>query len=591
MELQTPPVFPRKQVIALVIGFLICLLIVIFSGCKKNFDTEVDNLITQQSTQFFQLPADAPPEAQVIVTAMQRQLNTENIRDFLSWHGQPEWNRVVKLYPATGGPATYLIPTMKTGSVTAFVGATVVSGSKVLFELHRKSSLLSGASEFSYAGITPVKSSFFLNYFDGKPAVATAKNLTGGSNLVPMYCWWDYEIIACTEFAGTDSSSSNFAAPQPCYGWVEHCEPIDDGDSPGGGGSGGGGGGEPGGGGGGNGGGNGGEQCPLWYSLLPPVDPCEPDRDENGYLYSRIAELNLKLQQNEFALEPCDSLNIMPLDPDNGYGLMYQRIAQFKPSLYVKERVDSLRNLGIFNPDLYNITSMSHAYGSVVNCDFFPVRITQIPNGFTPESLVEYFRKNINQFIDANINVSFSPYNDGVGFNDTARFNAYEQNAIGALIHIAMVPNDGSVVLSNYYHNMNSGYNSHKFMFTTMSTPLDYDHPVAGNREFGIYKSTDLQHPNDFVFYTMAVDRMSDWEFALGDWINHEVAGNATGFEQADLLWENIQKNMINFINANGGHSEYYTRPSVKARPQYADVRDYLKGLISWETLKQLLGC
>ncbi len=38
MELQTPPVFPRKLVIALVIGFLICLLIVIFNGCERGVD-------------------------------------------------------------------------------------------------------------------------------------------------------------------------------------------------------------------------------------------------------------------------------------------------------------------------------------------------------------------------------------------------------------------------------------------------------------------------------------------------------------------------------------------------------------------------
>jgi hypothetical protein len=284
MESQSPPVFPKKQVIALAIAFLICLLLVIFNGCKKGIDTSPKSFTPEQLENFFKLPFNAPPEAEVVATAMQQQLNEEKVQDFLSWHGQPVWSRVTKLYPTSGGPATYLIPITKADTITAFLGATVVSANKVLFELHRKSSQLSGAKEFTYAGITSAKSRFFLNYFDGKPAVSNAavgKNPTGSSNL--DYCWWEAVVVPCHAFANTDSIPSlavprHNTPPPVCFNWIEHCDPIDDGDEPGGGG---GGGGEPGGGGG-NGGGNGGEQCPLWYSLLPPVDPCwptEPPKD------------------------------------------------------------------------------------------------------------------------------------------------------------------------------------------------------------------------------------------------------------------------------------------------------------------------
>jgi hypothetical protein len=50
MESQTPPVFPRKQVIALAIAFLICLLIVLFNGCKKAVDTSPDGFTAEQVT-------------------------------------------------------------------------------------------------------------------------------------------------------------------------------------------------------------------------------------------------------------------------------------------------------------------------------------------------------------------------------------------------------------------------------------------------------------------------------------------------------------------------------------------------------------
>lgn len=314
-----------------------------------------------------------------------------------------------------------------------------------------------------------------------------------------------------------------------------------------------------------------------------------PTTNANGFLYSRIAELEYKLFVDPFALDPCDSLNLMPLDPNSGFGTMFRRVAQTTPTPYVKARLDSIINLNIgLTVDNFYTTNWDHANGSIVNCDFFPVRITQLPTGFTPESLVEYFRKHTNQFIDSAIGVSFFPYNAS-GFNDAVRFNASDTNSLGAVVHINMF-NDGSVVESNYYHNYTSGHEKHRFTFTTMQTALDFAHPVAGNREFGIYRTTDASHPGDFVFYTMGVDRITDWQFSFGDWINQRL-GNPSGFEEADLLWKNVQQNMINFIFANGGQAQFYGPSSVKARPKYADVKDYLKGTIDWVTLKSRLGC
>jgi hypothetical protein len=326
-------------------------------------------------------------------------------------------------------------------------------------------------------------------------------------------------------------------------------------------------------------------------NCTPVPNPWPPATDANGYLYARIAELKDKLAANPFALEPCDSLNIMPLDPVNGYGTMYQRVAQFTPSQYVKDRIDSIKNVAsTWMVDNFYTTNVNSASGDVVNCDFFPVRITQLPTGFTPETLLEYFRKNINKFVDSNLDVSFEAYDDNPNaathFYDTARLNAFGINSIGALIHIHMT-NDGSVIESDYYNNNTPGSEKHRFTFTTMATPLDFSHPVAGNREFGIYRSTDPLHPNEFVFYTMGVDRTSDWVFDLGN-------SMLNGFAKADKLWSSVQKNMINFINkpSSGGLAQYHGPPaSVKARPKWDDVKDYLKGLITWETLKQRLGC
>jgi len=115
-----------------------------------------------------------------------------------------------------------------------------------------------------------------------------------------------------------------------------------------------------------------------------------------------------------------------------------------------------------------------------------------------------------------------------------------------------------------------------------MTTPMDINHPVSGNREFGIYN--DQTRPGEFTFYTMGVDRTSDLMFRL-------LNSNNQVFDGGDALWSNIQKNMIQFIINNGGQAETYTPIQIIARPKYEDVKRFLRGEIDFPTLKTLLGC
>lgn len=339
----------------------------------------------------------------------------------------------------------------------------------------------------------------------------------------------------------------------------------------------------------------GGINAPCGGICNPVIDSWEvvqdPLTDANGFYYSRIGELQQKLAADPFALEPCDSLNIMPLNPETGYGNMWQRVAQFTPTPYIQNRIDSIRNV---NPawlfDNFNYTNLSDAYGGVVNCDYFPVKITQLPNGFTAQSLTEYFRKNINSFVDNSLGIYFEAYQQNYTYNgvtslfiDTAKFNANQENSLGALIHIHML-DDGSVVESDYFHSNVNGIQKHRFKFTTMSTPLDDDHPVAGNREFGIFNTQ--ASPNEYTFYTMGVDRFSDWKFALVDALT-----GSQGFKKADQLWSSVQSNMILFINSHGGQAAYYSLGRVIARSLWNEVEKYLKNQEDWATLKQKLGC
>jgi hypothetical protein len=334
----------------------------------------------------------------------------------------------------------------------------------------------------------------------------------------------------------------------------------------------------------------------IWYSIddYPYKDKGfpwfwmeDPDwRSPEGYLYSRMAQLYEELEQNPKALINCQELQALM-----AYGPMFQQISTFQAPPSVVSRLNEARQQAPnFVVDNFNIQSLQDASGSVVNCDFFPVRITQLPTGFTAESLLEYFRTHINEFISPSQNKSFHPYQDG-SFNDAARFFSAYEASVGALIHIDMatsngplpLPSDGSVMISDYRRNTYSGGNQwHRYMFSTLETPLDFEHPVAGNRQFGIYSNPS--NLSEFTFYTMGVDRTWDWSTSVGNRL-------IDGFKDADRLWNNVQENFIKFINTNGGSANTYTPKEYVSRPKWELVKDFLLGNIDFATFKMQMGC
>ncbi len=136
--------------------------------------------------------------------------------------------------------------------------------------------------------------------------------------------------------------------------------------------------------------------------------------------------------------------------------------------------------------------------------------------------------------------------------------------------------NDGTVVLSDYYRS--SSPFKCRFTYSTISSPLDFAHPVSGNREFGIFANPNN---NGYIFYTMGVDRSTDL-------IMSSLNAAGTGFAFADQLWSNIQQKMVQYVNNNGGQAYSYT--PVKARPQWNHVQRYLRGEITFTLLKKILG-
>jgi hypothetical protein len=258
---------------------------------------------------------------------------------------------------------------------------------------------------------------------------------------------------------------------------------------------------------------------------------------------------------------------------------MFQQVAQFTAPSTVQNRIDALQiqfGPASFASDNFYIQSVRLSYGAVVNSDFFPVRISQMPQGETAASLTEYFRTHINNFITTGEN--FTPYNSG-GINDTNLFNQPGPASLGALVRIQMM-NNGTVVESDYQVSPTAA----QFKFTTMSSPLDFNHPVARNREFGVYQ--DPARAGEFTFYTMGVDRLYDVPTALVNFFTSDM-----GFKVADNLWKNMQQNMINYITFKSGQAAFYANQLSIARPKWNDVKDYLNGNITLAELKKRMGC
>lgn len=334
--------------------------------------------------------------------------------------------------------------------------------------------------------------------------------------------------------------------------------------------------------------GGGGQQGPLNGVGNTGWMPASNDEiDENGFYYARILQLDSLLSDNPYSSIPCDSLEIL-----STFGQMFQRVGNYQVPQNVLNRLDSIKSISsTIDSSSYFIQSLNDGASTVVNCDFFPVKIIQLPINystglnFTPSEFLEFFRKNINLF--STPDVIFKPYNS-INFNDSLHWFKDTLNSLGSVLHIEMTVN-GSVILSGYENSINfSNYQKHSFVFSTLVTPLDNYHPVSGNRKFGIY--TDINPNGGYTFYSMGVDRISKNSYVLGSFFSDIFTGNS-GFENADILCTTMQINMINYINSHGGIADTYPRTNYKIRPLYADIESFLRGVISLEELKIRLGC
>jgi hypothetical protein len=161
----------------------------------------------------------------------------------------------------------------------------------------------------------------------------------------------------------------------------------------------------------------------------------------------------------------------------------------------------------------------------------------------------------------------------------------YSSNPLTSMLHLKML-NKGTVIVSKY----DTSPDSVKMIVKTLRSPLDVNHPVSGNRAWGIFP--DRQN-GGYVFYTTGVDRINGVIETVGNtWA--ERLPLQSGFDKADALWRSLQKKMIDFINdpAHGGSATIYSgTPESILRPYWENLKLYFENTIDLTELRRRLGC
>ncbi len=181
----------------------------------------------------------------------------------------------------------------------------------------------------------------------------------------------------------------------------------------------------------------------------------------------------------------------------------YIKLSSFKiTNSKVIERLDNLNQKELD----FSVQDISAGKGAVVNMDFFGINVNSFPilNGqrLSAEQFLDHFRRHINDFTEG---VEFSPYKNGAT-DDTNLWNS--KNPLGALVHIEIFGNDGTVIMSESM--------SDHWIFSTVKSPLDGKHPVSGNRRFGIHKNPD----GSYYLYTKGIDRITR---SLENWLQQNT--------------------------------------------------------------------
>lgn len=277
-----------------------------------------------------------------------------------------------------------------------------------------------------------------------------------------------------------------------------------------------------------------------------------PDTEDIPNIFNRIVALDNALAQNPNLL----------LDIPCGELPKWQELANHPIPQSVKNKIFQVNGLtGWFSSA--EIQSLDYSTSYTINMDVYPVKISNMPEKspgvkYTPAEFFDYFRRNINDFTDINHGNFYPVVEPTYGIDDTNLW--FSNNPLNSLITIKIPADNGTVICS--------GWGPQAWIFTTVKSPWDGEHPVSGNRLFGYF----IDANGDMFIYTRGVDRFTT-----------KVSNNGMqytienfGYSAAKEMWENMQQKVKLFVDNKGGTSSVI--PGVDYKPNYIFIKDYLKG-------------
>jgi hypothetical protein len=579
--------YPKSAYSRISLVLVVLFASILLPNCKK---TDVIKPETKDISElFFNLPANASPEVQSASKAMKEgKFQQDYLKSFIEANGYPVWEKAIytnqdvennTAKTSTNAEDIVFIPCNINNEIKSYI-LSIKTDTGVIVTVHSKATL---SKRFSadprIAQVIKGKLAVFA-FFEktvnnkeetifNSPLVSKMKNVSirfilnssEKTSSAKTFSWKSWTVQICWPEQGTSPTEGQPPAPpkNPQDGGqfvkiTALCESYN---------------------------------LVEWTDETEEVDPTDPtgggtgeQPDANGFYPSKVQELWSYLQNNPYGLIPCNAVaSFMTLGNFQAPSAVTNRIAQLNQT-YINSNPWST-----FIQQPFYIQNINDASSSVVNCDYFPIRITTLPtvNGvqMTAGQLFEHFRKNFNQFINNGI-ATFAPYNTPGLFDDGPLYMS--SNPLTAMLHLNMV-NDGTVIVSDYY---SSSQGISRMLVKTMRSPLDIDHPVSGNRAWGIFPATNSTGGTEYVFYTQGVDRITNFSDVVANSFltSLNIKG---GFDIANLLWESLQDKMVKFITDNGGSAQKYT-PTIYY-PNWDDIKDFYEKKITLQQLIQRLGC
>ena len=246
----------------------------------------------------------------------------------------------------------------------------------------------------------------------------------------------------------------------------------------------------------------------------------------------------------------------------------------------VSQVTDRVQSLG----ENHFIQSIDDAFAPIMNMDYFSVQATELPMAWGQQNIFtafEYFRKNLNS--DEFVGGQGGCPNTDFRYRDLPFDEQLWQNGdvLGTVFSINLVPgglDDGAVIASQY--DFYPVEEKAAWTFSTMHqdnlfevTPENHgrfddgNHPVSGNRQFGLFHTDD----GNYEYFTMGADRITTWWQYFMAW-SLEAFSDPYGI--ADPVWDCTQNQIQEYLNSQGIAG---FKQQQKQRPKFSEIRNLLK--------------